>query len=96
MNTYRALTPAAVGMFAEGVFEADFTPDQEKDLLAAGLVELVPRRYEITSTNYAAGAQGDVVTLALLRENEQVLIDGGHLKRVDAKPAAKAAPRKGK
>lgn len=93
MNTYRALTPAAVGVFAEGVFERDFTPAEEHDWIHRGLIEIVPREYEVLTTNFAAGAQGDTVTLALLRENEQALLDGGHLARIET-TAAKAARKK--
>jgi hypothetical protein len=88
-NTYRALSPAAEAAFAKGVFEADFSPSEEQDRLASGLIELVPRPYRVLSNNYAAGAQGDVVDLALLVEHEAALIQGGHIERVDAKSAKK-------
>jgi hypothetical protein len=86
MNTYRALTPAAAAAFADAVFEREFTPTEERDWLDSGLLELVPRAYRVLSNNYAAGAQGDLVDLALLVENESALISGGHIERVD-KPA---------
>jgi hypothetical protein len=88
-NTYRALTPAAVGAFAEGVFEREFTVMQEKDWLDSGLLELVPRTYRVLSDNYEAGRPGDLVELALLIENEAALIFGGHIERVDSKPTSK-------
>lgn len=88
-NTYRALSPAAVAAFADGVFEADFSPAEEGDRLASGLIELVPRQYLVLSNNYAAGKQGDTVDLALLVEQEAALIRGGHIERVDAKSAKK-------
>ena len=93
MNTYKATSPAAVAAFADGVFERDFSVSEEQDWLASGLVELVPRTYRVLSNNYEAGGQGDLVELALLKEHEQALIQGGHLERVD-KPAAKAAQKK--
>jgi hypothetical protein len=108
-NTYRALSKAAEAMYSEGVFDHDFTPTDEQDVLNSGLLELVPRKYRVLSNNYAAGKQGDVVDLGLLKEIEAALIQGGHLERVDApakdapatggaddKPAAKAADKKEK
>jgi len=89
-NTYRALSQAATAAYSEGVFEGDFTPDEEKDVLASGLLELVPRTYRVLSNNYEAGKADDLVELALLKEHEQALIQGGHLERVDeVKPKAK-------
>ena len=93
MNTYKATSPAAVAAFADGVFEREFTVTEEKDWLDAGLLELVPRTYRVLSNNYAAGEQGELVELALLKEHEQALIQGTHIERVD-KPAAKAAQKK--
>jgi hypothetical protein len=85
-NTYRATTEAAEAAFSVGVFECDFTPAEERDRLDSGLLELVPRTYRVLSNNYAAGAQGDLVDLALLVEHESALVQGGHIERVD-KPA---------
>jgi hypothetical protein len=87
-NTYRALTPAAVGAFAEGVFEREFTATEEKDWLDSGLIELVPRTYRVLSANYAV-AQGQTFEAALLKENEAALISGGHIERVDKPPTSK-------
>jgi hypothetical protein len=74
VNTYRALTPAAVAMFADGVLDLDLTKSQEADYLAAGLLELVPRKYRAVSNNYA------------VPQGEAALIAGGHIERVDDKP----------
>ena len=95
MNTYEATSPAAVAAFADGVFERDFSPAEEQDWLGSGLLEIVPRTYRVLSNNYEAGKQGALVELALLKEQEQALISGGHIERVD-KPAAKAADKKEK
>lgn len=95
MNTYEATSPAAVAAFADGVFERDFSPAEEQDWLGSGLLEIVPRTYRVLSNNYEAGEQGALVELALLKEQEQALISGGHIERVD-KPAAKAADKKEK
>ena len=92
-NTYKATSPAAVAAFADGVFERDFTPSEEKDWLDSGLLELAPRTYRVLSNNYDAGKQGDVVELTLLKENEAGLIWGGHIERVDP-VASKGGPTK--
>ena len=96
MNTYKATSPAAEAAFDKGIFERDFTASEEKDWLDSGLLELVPRTYRVLSNNYAAGEQGDLVELALLKENEAALIQGGHIERVDKPKAAKAAEKKEK
>lgn len=88
-NTYRALTPAAIAAYDSGVFERDFTPSEEQDVLNAGLLELVPRKYKVLSNNFASGEQGDEIEAAFLVEHEQALTQGGHIERVEPKPAAK-------
>lgn len=93
MNTYKATSPAAVAAFADGVFDHEFSPSDERDWLDSGLLALVPRTYRVLTNNYEAGKQGELVELALLKEHEQGLIQGGHIERVD-KPAAKAAQKK--
>lgn len=90
-NTYRALTPAAVAAYSDGVFELDLTPVQERDLLDSGLVELAPRKYRVLSNNFAAGKQDTEIEAAYPVELEQALLAGGHLERVDAKPTKKTA-----
>jgi len=94
-NTYRALSPAAEAAFAEGVFEHEFTPTEERDWLASGLVELVPREYKVLSNNYSAGEQGATIKAALLVENEAALIAGGHLERVDKPDTTTTTKKKG-
>jgi hypothetical protein len=84
-NTYRALTPAAVAAYADGVFERDFTPSEEQDVLKSGLLELVPRRYRVLSNNFAAGKQESEIEAAYPVEIEQALIQGGHIERVEPK-----------
>lgn len=90
-NTYRALTPAAVAAYSDGVFELDLSPAQERDLLDSGLVELAPRRYRVLSNNFAAGEQDAEIEAAYLVEIEDALISGGHLERV---PASKGGSTK--
>lgn len=88
MNTYKALTPAAVAAFEDGVFERDFTPTEERDWLDSGVLEIVPRTYKVLSNNFSAGQQGEDIQAAYLVELEQALIQGGHIERVD-KPEPK-------
>lgn len=89
-NTYKAVSAVGEHYYGEGVTEHDLSPSEEQDALNGGHLEIVPRRYEVLSDNYAAGEQGAVVELALLKENEAALISGGHIKRVDeVKPKAK-------
>lgn len=90
-NTYRALSKAAEAAYEEGVFERDFTPSEEQDVLGSGLLELVPRKYKVLSNNFEAGKQGDTIEAAYLVEHEQALVQGGHIERLDEvkKPAAK-------
>lgn len=92
-NTYRALSPATVAAFEDGVFDHDFTATEEKDWLDSGLLELVPRTYRVLSNNYVAGKQGDTFDGAFLVENEAALIQGGHIERVGT---VKKAPAKAK
>lgn len=84
-NTYRALSPAAEGVFAPGVFEHEFTVTEEKDWLASGTIELVPRQYRVLSDNYAV-PKDETFEAAFLKENETALIVGGHIERVELKP----------
>lgn len=85
-NIYRPLSARAKAINGEDDFEADLTAVDELDQIRSGHLAIVPRAYEILSNNYEAGAQGDVVDLALLVDSEAALITGGHLKRLDITP----------
>ena len=89
-NTYRTLSLIGAHLYGEGENDLDLSVLDEKDALDNGHLELVPRKYKVTSTSYAGGKKDDVVTLALQIEVEVALISGGHLARVEA---AKAAPK---
>ena len=89
-NTYKAISVVGEHYFGEGVSEHDLSPTEERDALDGGHLEIMPRKYRVLSDNYTAGEQGDLVDLALLKENEAALIQGGHIERVDEKPKAKA------
>lgn len=86
-NTYRALSKAAEAAFSAGVFEREFSPTEERDWLASGLIEIVPRSYQVLSDNYER-PMGEVFDAAFLVEIEAALISGSHIERVD-KPATK-------
>jgi hypothetical protein len=102
-NTYKAISVVGEHYFGEGVVELDLSVVEEKDALSSHHLEIVPRKYQVLSDNYEAGEQGAMVELALLKENEAALIQGGHIARVDEpskeskeKPAPKAADQKEK
>jgi hypothetical protein len=88
MNTYKPVSDRAKALHGDEPFEAEYTAVEERDQLEGGHLEIVPRPYRVLSNNYSAGAQGDVVDLALPVENEAALIQGGHIMR-DEKPAQK-------
>ena len=96
-NLYRAKTPAGEATFAEGVFERDFTPSEEKDWLDSGQIELEPRPYNVLSDNFTIEGwpcpQNAVVTAAFPVEIEAALISGGHIQRVVDEPAPKPAAK---
>jgi hypothetical protein len=89
-NTYRTLTKLGEHLYGEGENDLDLSVLDEKDALNNGHLELVPRTYTVTSTNCTHGKQGSKVQLALRVEVEAALVNGGHLERVEQKPAAEA------
>lgn len=98
-NTYKATSAVGEHYYGEGVSEQDLSTEAERDAIVGGHLAIVPRKYKVLSDNYTAGEQGAVVELALLRENEAALVQGGHLVRVDGSgkkvPAeTRSAPKK--
>lgn len=97
-NQYRALTPDAVGLWGDEVFDAEFTSDEERVHLERGVLEIAPRPYRVTSDIYTVNgapvAAGEVVELALPVDIETALVNGGHLERVrrDAHPTVEVDP----
>ena len=89
-NTYRAISAIGEHYFGEGVTEHDLSATEERDALTNGHLEIVPRTYKATSANYEAAAQGEEFERAYPVEVEAALISGGHIERVDPKPAAKS------
>lgn len=92
-NTYKAASVVGEHYFGGGVSELDLSPSEERDALDGGHLEIVPRKYRVLSDNYSAGKQGAVVELALLKEIEAALIQGGHLERADALKESPAEPK---
>lgn len=85
MNTYRGVSPHGVAVYGEAAFEAEFSVTDERDLLANGHLEIVPRLYRVLSDNYGPG-QDKTFEGAFPIEQEAALIQGGHIERV-VKPA---------
>ena len=99
-NTYLSVSVSAKSEHGDSPVELDLSVMEEQDALSGGHLELLPRKYRVLSDNYTPGKQGEVVELALLKENEAALISGSHIERYDEpakedkKPAAKAADKK--
>lgn len=96
MNTYRAASAYGLAIYGEDVVELDLTAEEERNLLLAGHLELVPRLYESTSARYVV-PKGETFEAAMLVENEAHLLAGGHVKRAEPAPepvAKKAAAKK--
>lgn len=99
-NTYRGVSEYGVAVYGEEPVELELSVVEERDLVANGHVEIVPRDYEVTSGKYEHPA-GETFSAAMLQEPEAMLIAQGHIKRVEEKPkparkatAKKAAARK--
>lgn len=88
-NTYKAVSAYGQAHFGDDVFDGDFDATEEKDLLDAGHVVIVPRKYKVLSNNFSGGPQGGDYTAGLLKDVEAALIAGGHIERVDDAPVAK-------
>lgn len=87
-NTYKPVSEYGRAIYGDDAFEAEFSVIDERDLLSSGHLEIVPRAYRVLSDNYAAGKQGDEFAGAFPVEQEAALIQGGHIKRVDAESAS--------
>ncbi len=90
-NIYIAKTPAAEAAFFVGEFEHEFSVTQERDLVASGLIEIVPRRYRVLTDTPVHGVtaldKDPTFEAALLIEQEAALVAGGHIERVVTPPA---------
>ncbi len=94
MNRYRVLLPLEVhtedGSYKQGEeFEKEFTPEDEATNIASGLLEIVPQRYKVIGgSDVYETPPGEEFDAALPIGQEALLIEGGHIKRVE-KPARK-------
>lgn len=89
MNKYRVLLPLLVnGEFTQGdVFEQEFdSPGDEQTNIDSGLLEIVPRDYQVVGDSYVFETKpGDVFTKALTMGQEEHLIGAGHIVRCEEK-----------
>lgn len=89
MRKYRVLLPLVVhtgdGSYTQGeVFEKDFTVEDEATNLDSGLLELVPCVYRVVGGSRVFDtAPGDEFEAAMRLGQEQLLMAGGHIVRVD-------------
>jgi hypothetical protein len=94
MNRYRVLLPLQVhtadASYTQGEeFEHEFTEEEETANLASGLLEIVPRKYKVIGGSEVHETQpGEEFERALPLGQEALLIEGGHIERVE-KPAKK-------
>lgn len=97
MKRYRVLLPLLVhtedGSYGQGEeFSKDFSEEEEAANLASGLIEIVPREYRVIGGSVVHGAgPGEILVRALRIGEESLLIQGGHIEPIEAKPKAKAA-----
>lgn len=92
---YVAKTKAAEAAFSVGEFEHSFTAEEETDWVGRGLLEIVPCEYEVVGPRTVMGTPtGGTFTAALPLAQESFLVAGGHIERVQAKPAAKTTKSK--
>lgn len=95
MNKYRVLLPLVVhtedGSFEQfEEFDNEFSEEDEATNLDSGLLEIVPRDYLVVGGSNVLGADpGETLTAAIRVGQERLLIEGGHIERVEPKPAKK-------
>jgi hypothetical protein len=98
MNNYKVLLPLLVnGEHGQGdVFEYQFPSEAEENTaIDTGLLEIVPRTYKVVGTSRVfETAPGDQFDKGLRMGQEDALIAGGHIERVEAKKTV--APKKEK
>jgi hypothetical protein len=97
VNRYRVMLPLLVdGEYAQGdEFEKELTPEEEAANLASGLLEIVPAHYKVVGQSRVFDtAPGEEFDAAIPLGQEQLLIQGGHIEKVE--PQAPKTPRKAK
>jgi hypothetical protein len=102
MRRYKVLLPLIVqpregGSYTQHEeFESAFTRDEENENVRSGLLEIVPCKYKVVGGSVVHDTNpGDEFTAALPMGNEALLIQGGHIERVE-KPATAPAKKKEK
>ncbi len=93
-NTYKAVSEYGRAIFGDDVFDGDFDAAEEKDHLDGSHLEIVPRKYKVLSNNFTDGEMGSEYVAALPKGREDLLLQGGHLRRDDSPPATKPATKK--
>lgn len=95
MRRYKVLLPLTVqpregGSYKQNEeFDADFTPEEETANVHSGLLEIVPVTYKVIGgSDVYETPPGEEFEAALPMGNEALLIEGGHIERVE-KPAKK-------
>jgi hypothetical protein len=102
MRRYRVLLPLKVQPREGGSYEqheefdADFTEDEETENVRSGLLAVVPVRYRVLVGDVFETPAGEEFEAALPMGNEALLIEGGHIERVEWKPAATTTKKKEK
>lgn len=105
MRRYRVLLPLNVqpregGSYKQNEeFDADFTQEEETANIHSGLLEIVPVTYKVIGgSDVYETPPGEVFDAALPMGNEALLIEGGHIERVEKPEPAekKPASKKGK
>ena len=97
---YRVLLPLMVhtedGSYTQGEeFEKTFSAEDEATNLDSGLLELVPAEYRVIGGSNVHGADpGEVFTKALRIGEEGLLIQGGHIERVEPAPPKRTRGKK--
>jgi len=104
MRRYKVVLPLEVHLPAEAgggsykqgeEFEHEFSEEDEAANLQSGLLEVIPCEYKVVGGSQVHGANpGETFTAALPMGQEAMLVAGGHIERVEAKPAAKAKKKK--
>jgi hypothetical protein len=101
MNTYKVLLPLLVhtsdASYKQGeTFEHEFSEEDETANLKSGLLEIVPQTYKVVGGSVVHDTQpGEEFDAALPLGVEKLLVDGGHIERVEKKtPAKKPAAKK--
>jgi len=100
MNRYKVMLPVLVnGEHAQfDEFDSEFTVDEERTNVQSGLLEVVPRRYRVLVDTEVYGVRGTdedpTFSAAMLIEQEQMLVNGGHIERVDDASVKKTTTKK--